>query len=183
MGPWIILERLTDVILANVPGCIVEIGAGRSTLVLAKHAEKMGVKFYTCDISTKGCNWIREQLPDCKNLEIYNGKSTNFMQEFNDKPSVVFIDGDHRAKIVKMEVDFFLEKLNVGGVMFLHDTCPWQTTYEAKIAQGRSIDTYTVRKELEKNPALDVFTWRYTAGDCGLTMVLKKDMMLPEYRT
>jgi len=67
--------------------------------------------------------------------------------------------------------------------MFLHDTCPWKSTYEKKIAGGKQITTHQVRKALERNDKLDVFTWRYTASNCGLTMVLKKDMTEPFYRT
>ena len=55
--PWIVLERLVDVVLYYVPGCIVEIGIGSSTEVLNTHSKNTGVKFYTCDTSLNKCKW------------------------------------------------------------------------------------------------------------------------------
>ena len=37
---WIILDRVVDIILDNVKGCIVDIGMGMSTQILAEYAEK-----------------------------------------------------------------------------------------------------------------------------------------------
>ena len=35
---WIILDKLTEIILAHVEGCVVDIGIGPSTRVLRKHS-------------------------------------------------------------------------------------------------------------------------------------------------
>jgi len=178
---WAILKNLVGVILKYVPGCIVEIGCGVSTYILAEHAKSHGVKFYTCDTQWGKLEKIKKNI-GYDNLIPFHGRSISFIETFNDTPSVVFIDGDHNAKVVRKEVNFFLDKLNIGGVLFLHDTCPWKETVESKQKKGRTVDTYLVRKELEQNKDFDVFTWRYTAAFCGLTMVLKKDMSEPEYR-
>ena len=178
---WIILEKLVGIILENVPGCIVEIGCGISTLVLADQARATESKLYTCDTVDKRIKWVME-IAKYDNLIPFCGRSSEFMKIFNDTPSIVLLDGCHQLNTVGEEVEFFLGKLNIGGVMFLHDTCPWINTFKKKKAQGKEIDTYLVRKELEQNPNVDVFTWRYTASKCGLTMVLKKDMSEPEYR-
>jgi len=112
--PWIIIDRLADVILENVKGCIVEIGSGSSTLILAKHAEAVGVKFYSCDSSYKICNWIEENVKYDK-FVLFRGTSFKFMETFNDSPSIVFIDGNHNADVVREETNFFLTKMLVGG--------------------------------------------------------------------
>jgi len=178
---WIILERLVGVILENVPGCIVEIGSGISTLVLADQARLHNAKLYTCDTMLSKLTEAKERA-DYPNLITYYGKSTEFMDVFIDNPSVVLLDGCHILDTIREEVGFFLDRLNVGGVLFIHDTCPWKETVEKKTKLGRKIDTYIIRKELEQDDSFDVFTWRYTASKCGLTMVLKKDLSEPEYR-
>jgi len=65
----------------------------------------------------------------------------------------------------------------LGGIIFMHDT--YQTT-DLKIRneshpRGPASDHFKVRQELEATESLQTFTWPYTAGNCGLTMVMKKD--------
>ena len=46
---WSILEHLVPIIVFFRPYCIVEIGAGASTIYLARIAEQLHVKLYSCD--------------------------------------------------------------------------------------------------------------------------------------
>ena len=180
-NPWIILECLSDIILYNIKGCIVEIGMGFSTSILSNIAEKHSVNFYTCDKSHKTFNKVKDGI-EYENFKPYFATSEDFMKSFNDTPAVVFLDGDHSYDILKQEVYFFLDKMLYGGVLFMHDTTPIMGRYESKIEQGRKMTTHLMRKEIELNKDYDVFTWRYTAANCGLTMVLKKDLSEPFYR-
>lgn len=179
--PWIIMEHLVDVVLCYVPGPIVEIGQGASTTILAGVAMKHGVPFFTCDVDTGRCD-LTEKNIKYDRMTVFKGRSTTFMGQYTEGASIVFIDGDHRYKMLKKEVDFFLPKVPPGGMMFLHDTCPVQFRYEKNRLNGRVMDTHLVRKELEQRDDVDVMTWRYTAAGCGLTAVLKKDMAEPDYR-
>lgn len=179
--PWAIIDRLTEVVLNYVKGCVVEIGIGRSTYILADIAERYGVKFYTCDIRERKINAIKEKIK-YENISVNFTSSFIFMETFDDKPAVVFIDGNHKYDVVSKEAYFFLDKLLPGGVVFMHDTTPIEETYISKAKKGKIMDTHLIRKELEKNDSYDVFTWRYTAANCGLTMVLKKDLTEPHYR-
>ncbi len=164
---WIILEKLVPIILYFRPFCIVEIGAGESSPVLARIAERYGVKFYSCDIK-------HEKYAKFFHGHIYKEmKSEDFIKEFDDTPGVVFIDGDHSYDVAKMEFDFFFEKLVPGGVIFLHDTYPISAEF---LKPDLCFDVYRLRQELEKRTdEMDVFTWPYTAGYHGLTMVMKKE--------
>ena len=177
-GPWIILERLADIILYFVPGCIVEIGLGASTVVLAKVAREYNVKHYAIDTSKSRCESIESKSKtNHKNLIVYRGRSLDFIEEFDDSPSLVFIDGCHKSEVVLKEAMFFLEKLNPGGIMFFHDMylCEeWKGRHEEK---GKYSDTYLARWILENMKNVWCFTFPYTAAACGLTMVMKK----PEY--
>ena len=167
---WIILDRLADVILANVDGCIVDIGIGSSTKVLIKYAKKFNVQHYSCDINVKKCEWARRV--GCK---VFEGKSLYFIKEFNDFPALVFIDGEHLYETVKQEVEFFLPLLSYGGVIFLHDTNPPER-YKSNNGKGCG-DVYKIIQELEKDKNLQIFTWPYTAAECGLTMIMKKNFI------
>lgn len=168
---WLLLERLIDIILINSGGNIVEIGAGPSTIILNKHVKELNITHYICDISPKKCEWAERDLD---NVIAYTGKSLDFIKTFPNVPvGVVFIDGDHAYDTVTQEVNFFFPKLVMGGIMFLHDTYPperWMND------EGRFCgDVYKLRQELEERDDTQIFTWPYTAGDCGFSMVMKKD--------
>lgn len=171
MNGWIILEQLVPVILYYRPYCIVEIGAGASTVYLARRAEEFGVKFYSCDKAP------RKNKTYCDNHIFVQKFSEDFMKEFDDTPAIVLIDGDHSYEMAKKEFDFFFDKLIPGGVIFLHDTLPPVEFYTAPTACH---DVYKLRQELEqRTDEMDCFTWPYTAGYAGLTMVLKKEKDRP----
>jgi len=180
--PWVVLDRLAEIILANVDGCIVEIGVGLSTLIFEEHAKTYNRTFYTVDKRISKCNWVKENTTYDK-IIINNQSSNNFMKTFEDSPALILLDGSHKLSTVEAEASFFLDKMNIGGVLFIHDTSPQIKHYERKVEQGKKMNTYEVRKTLEKDNRYDVFTWRYTAAKCGLTMVLKKDINDPIYRT
>ena len=172
---WIILDSLVGIILNYRPGCVVEIGVGEgfSTRILFKHVKNAMVPFYTCDINSKISF-------DYEYHYHYLGSSFNFMKEFIAHPSVVFIDGDHSEEIVSKEVSFFLEKLVVGGVIFMHDT---YSPDVKNLAPKRCSTSYKVRQYYEKQIEIcDCFTWPYTAMNCGLTMIIKKSLNRPFYR-
>jgi hypothetical protein len=173
--PWVILDRLTDIILYYVGGCIVEIGLGKSTKVLAKCAREAGVKHYAIDKSSSRCRGIEEDV-ECQHdgLIIYNGLSLDFIKEFDDDPGLVFIDGCHNAKVVMQEAMFFIRKLRPGGVMFLHDTYPCEAWGIRTKSIGKTSNTYLARWELENLKNIWCFTFPYTASACGLTMVMKR---------
>lgn len=171
---WIVIDQLADIIIAHprefsyrlqpweAQGCIVEIGAGKSTKVLAKHAQKWGVPHYTCDIKPV------KTLHDTH--IVFQGSSAEFMETFNDLPALVLLDGSHHCDDVRPEVEFFLSKLVRGGVIFIHDTYP---PFEEWGIWGKHCgDIWKLRQELEQWPGVQIFTWPYTANCCGLTMIM-----------
>lgn len=164
---WSILERLCDVILYHRPFCIVEIGAGESTKILAEVAEQANVSLYTIDIKEeKKATYFPKHTYVCST-------SDEFMTWFDDTPAIVLIDADHSYEVAKREFDFFFDKLIEGGVIFLHDTYPPAEMY---LQEGACVDVYKLRQELEKRTdEMDVFTWPYTSKWMGLTMVMKKE--------
>jgi len=164
---WIILERLCDMILYFRPYCVVEIGAGESSKVLALAAERAGVTFHSVDVKPqKKAKYFHSHI-------YHNTTSEAFMKDFEDNPAIVLIDGDHHYEAAKKEFDFFFDKLVPGGVIFLHDTLAPAKELLAEAACG---DVYKLRQELEKRTdEMDCFTWPYSADWMGLTMIIKKE--------
>lgn len=168
---WILLERLVDIILFFRPLLVVEIGCGDSTKVLAKATENAGVMFYSCDKAP------RKNVTYHDKHVHHQMMSEDFMEVFDDMPSIVLIDGDHSYAMAKKEFDFFFEKLVPNGVIFIHDTFP---PHEEYLGHTGCHDVYKLRQELEqRTDEMDVFTWPWTAKYMGLTMVMKKDPERP----
>ena len=170
---WILMEKIAEVVLYFRPYCVVEIGAGESSLVLGKITEQAGVDFHSVDIKPE--KRTRQHIDHY----YHNMTSAEFMANFNENPAVVLIDADHRYEPAKKEFDFFFDKLVPGGVIFLHDTMPPHKEYLRETACG---DVYRLRQELEKRTdEMDCLTFPYTAGYMGLTVVLKKQHKRSEW--
>jgi len=171
---WVLLDKLAGIIIAHtrdfsydpIPwspkGCVVDIGIGQSTKVLARHAQEWKIKQYSCDINPS------RTLHDTH--EVFHGPSFDFMQTFDDSPALVLLDGSHHYEDVMAEVDFFLPRLVEGGVIFIHDTYP---PFDEWAVRGKHCgDVYLVRQELERRDDIQVFTWPFTANSCGVTMIM-----------
>ena len=180
---WSILDALTGIILHYRRGSVVEIGTdigGGSTGVLEKHAARYEVNFYTCDI-----NPLRVPKLEYKNHHHSLMSSFDFMKQGlalieAAPPAVVLLDGSHDAIIVIEEVKFFFKHLLVGGVIFIHDTLP---PVEEYIGHHRCGNVYHVRQDLATwHEKADCLSWPYAATNCGLTMVLKREIDPPYYR-
>lgn len=183
-GKWGILDALVPVILQYNPGSIVEVGMGESTEIFAKHTEAAGERLYSCDLQMGGMFKVfDEQLYN--NHVCYIGKSEDFMLDFlrwNDNPSIVFLDGEHTYKTVKIEVDFFLSVMKFNGVIFMHDTLPRNKEQAEDKGGMKPGNVYKVRQELERRSDIDVFTWPFSAINTGLTMVMKHTENRPYWR-
>lgn len=177
---WIILDRLADIVLQNVDGAIVDIGMGMSTVVLAEYAEKYDRNHYSCDISKRVINRYGGILHD--KHDIFLGTSIDFIKSIDYPIALGFIDGEHKAKTVNIEIGVILLNMNFGGILFIHDTYP--PKHLVRDNGTKCGDIYKVRQRLEMNPDLWTFTWPYEnqAQSCGLTMIMKKDFDAPYCR-
>ena len=175
MNGWPILKALAPIILYFRPFCVVELGAGESTPILAEAAERMNVKMYSCDILEE------KRVEYFEGHKYYKMISEEFMEQFDDMPAIVFIDADHAYEMVWREFMFFYKRLVTNGVIFMHDTLP---PHELFLSEASCHTSYKVRQNIEKYREeldCDVFTWPYTAIFCGLTMVMKKDPERPDF--
>lgn len=179
-SPWIIINRLADIVLNYVPGCIVEIGLGRSTKILNKHAKNYSRIHYACDTNLRVCDFVRKECSN--NLIIWHGKSYDFINNFENIPALVFLDGRHDYKTLFMETKFFIDKLAVGGILFIHDTFLADKLLERYQLKGKLTTAYRVRQIVEKMNSVYCITFPYTANNCGLTMVIKKEPYPPTER-
>jgi len=172
---WTIVDLLAPVIIKHTHGdCIVDIGMGASTRILAKHSQEYGLLHYSCD--RKKFHSLHERH------FVFTGDSLDFLAQFPEEkhPGLVFLNGCHDYNYVKAEIEFFLAKLVIHGVIFCHDMYPEN---EANLSSKGCSDAYKMRQELERGSLdIDIFTWPYTAINKGLTMILKKDPERPEWR-
>ena len=174
---WRIIVALGDIILKNVEGSLLEIGLGRSTPIFLKFAKDFNRDLYCFDIVERKCQWAEE-----RGAKVFLGNSVDLMAQFPNIPIAMgLIDGDHRYEIVIQEINFFLPKLTYGGIIFLHDTYPPTAEWISEKNKHCS-NVYKVRQELETQDDLRIFTWPYTAANCGLTMIMRKEPNRPYYR-
>lgn len=178
---WVVLDKISDIVLNNVEGDIVEIGVGISTYILNQLAVKFNRVHHMCDPSKRKWRWIEKS--DFENFTLCKGNSFHFMKTFPDiQIGVIFIDGAHRYDVVTQEIDFFLPKLVYGGIMLLHDTYPPKEDWIDEKWGNQCGNIYKVRQDLEKRDDLQIFTWPYTARNCGLSMIMKKEPDRPYYQ-
>ena len=105
----------------------------------------------------------------------FGGPSSEFIKQFDADPIVVFLDGCHDDNVLREEVLFFIDKLKIGGTLFMHDTFPFT---EKHLVARHCSTAYLVRQELERDSKelnIDVLTAPYSAGKHGLTIVQKHD--------
>jgi len=182
MIEWVLLDYLLPVILSHRDGCIVEIGIGVSTFFMCKHGFDYGRTVYSVDVNSEKIKKHDESAYHPGHIPVWKS-SEEFMQIFDEQCAVVLIDGAHDYEIAKMEFDFFFGKLVEGGVIFIHDTYPPVADgddYAAFLKNDACGDVYRLRQDLEKRrDEMEIFTWPYTAGWNGLTMVLKKEKEPP----
>jgi len=174
---WRIIEQLGGIILENAEGCIFEIGLGKSTHIFLKFAKDFNRDLYCFDYKSRKTDWAKE-----RGAKVFLGESITFLDQFPDIPVAMgLIDGNHRYGNVIQELDCFLPKLTYGGIIFLHDTYPSKERW-IKENGTRCGNVYKLRQELEIRKDVRIFTWPYTAANCGLTMVMKKEPNRPYYR-
>lgn len=171
---WTIIKQLGDTILKYVKGCIIEVGIGRSTSILIEFAKEFKRDLYCLDMLEKKCIWAKKH-----GCMVIQGNSPEILNQFPDIPIAMgLIDGDHNSKVAIQDVNFFLKKLSTGGILFLHDTYPPKKW----LNEDGCGDVYKVRQELETRNDIQIFTWPYTAINCGLSMIMKKELNRPYHR-
>jgi len=107
-----------------------------------------------------------------KNAEVYTGKSDDFFKDVKFTPiACAFIDGDHLFEAVYKDFYNTLELMVDDGVIFLHDTLPPDETWHSENKCGT---VYKLRELLDKDDKFDIFSFKNTAMDVGLTMVQKR---------
>lgn len=172
---WGLLQVLCDYVLYYTEGDILEIGCGESSIFLSQLAEKYDRRSYHCEYSKSGVNNMKNTIGYFgKNSEVFNMKSDDFFASLSNgdigypRLALAFIDGDHLYEQVKKD---FMNTFNYvvnDGFIFLHDTFPPDESWHT---ESRCGTVYKLREDLEDWPNLDVFTFKKSAFDVGLTMI------------
>lgn len=174
---WGLLSVLSDYVLYYTQGDILEIGCGESSIHLSKLAEKYNRRCYHCEFSISGVNNMKDTKGYFgKNSQVFNMKSDAFFDSIEvagiGKPSLAlaFIDGDHIYDQVKRDFMHTFNYVVRGGFIFLHDTYPPDDSWKVPQKCGT---VFRLREELEDWCNIEMFTFKKSAFDVGLTMVQK----------
>ncbi len=135
-------RAIYTLIMATKPKTVLEIGThiGASTLHLAKALERSGSGGHITTVDILNVNaengpWRDIGMTHCpldylKKLRLSDSvtfiaqKSAAFLKDCTEKFDFIFLDGDHGADTVYIEVSAALAKLNKGGLILLHDYYP-----------------------------------------------------------
>lgn len=188
-----------DYVLSYLPGAVLEIGAGESSIYLSHVAKKYDRRIIHCDIeygkivnplSIKGylaedSIFIDDQIPvthydNTERSIAIRCASDDLFKKFDIPPlAFSFIDGDHRYPQVKKDFENIVRCTVDDGYICLHDTYPPTEEYLHENACGT---VYKLRQEIDKDPRFDCITLvRGTAMSVGLTIVRKKPATMPFY--
>ena len=107
-----------------------------------------------------------------KNIgEFHQSTTQEFLNNFNEKVDVIFIDADHSFESVKQDFVSSLKLLNEFGVVILHDTDPISEEYLSELRCG---DSYKMIDWLKENyPDMDVLT--LPISEAGLTIIRRSN--------
>jgi len=121
----------------------VEIGSwqGKSTVYLGNGSKEGGkVKIYAIDPHTGSLEhqknnekiWTFEEFKkNIKNAAVDDivvpliETSAEIANNFNQSVELIFIDGNHEYKFVKLDFDLWFPKVSNNGTMVFHDTVGW----------------------------------------------------------
>ncbi len=167
IGEEAVLKALVPIVLQYRPGPLVDIGIGMSTQWLGHFGQVFDVPLLSCDIA-------KDHEPLYPYHYHFKCSSLEFIDIFPpDEVAIVHLDGCHDYDVLMEEVSVFYQILIPGGIIFMHDTYP---PTEEHLHKGSCSDAYRVRRLLENHHMVsDVFTWQYTAVNCGLTMITKRE--------
>jgi predicted O-methyltransferase YrrM len=99
--------------------------------------------------------------------EFYLSTTQDFLNKFNEKVDVIFIDADHSFEAVKLDFKNSLKNLNEFGIIILHDTDPVSEEYLSNLRCG---DSYKMIDWLKENYSdMDVLT--LPVSEAGLTII------------
>jgi predicted O-methyltransferase YrrM len=150
--------------------------------VISKIVEMTGCKLYLELGVLQGSNIkkILELSPNCecvgvdiqdirlfKDFEFHRQTTDLFFKDFNRNPNVIFIDADHHFEQVKIDFENSLNCLSEHGIIFLHDTDPFNEYLLNQIFCG---DSYKMHDWIKnEHPELNIITLPISVA--GLTMV------------
>jgi hypothetical protein len=172
-----------DYVLSRMPGDIVEIGVGESSIYLTALAKKFNRHVYHCDMDVPRVDELVsiDGYFDKQGV-IFKGSSDDFFKQVSLTPIALgFIDGGHTYEQAGRDFYNLLPHVVDHGFILLHDTYPPNEQWATETTCCG--DVYKLRQELEKNKDLDCLTLTLgTAMEVGLTIVRKKPLNREYFR-
>jgi len=170
---WGLFGILADYVLYYTPGNIIEVGICETSIFLTQLGTKYNRKVYHNDLQhsvVENCKTIPEYFGP--NSQTFTMPSDEFFKtvKFELPIALAFIDGDHLYEFAKRDFYNALKLLHPDGYIFLHDTLPPDVSWTG---EGSCGTVYKLREEIESNPELEIFSFKKSAWDVGLSIVQK----------
>jgi predicted O-methyltransferase YrrM len=108
-----------------------------------------------------------QDIRDFKNFEFHLTSTDEFFKYFDKKADIIFIDANHNFEQVKKDFENSLKCLNEFGIIFLHDTDPYEKDL---LTNDRCGDSYRIHEWI-KNEYKELNIITLPIGIAGLTMV------------
>lgn len=188
-----ILSIIQGFIMGSNISHIVQLGhnSGYSTLLIGFMLRKMNSKnsFITIDIDKTACDVTQKWVDKAKLTEyvrIENGDSADSKfpiltkDFFSDGPKLIFIDSSHQYEHTLMELDLWYESLQKGGIIILHDSSDFASSYDftGKGGVTKAYEEWVSNKQdvhyinLNKTAYMDLSKYIYLDA-CGLGIIQK----------
>jgi hypothetical protein len=106
-----------------------------------------------------------------RDFEFHKKATDEFFNEFKERVDIVFIDADHHFEQVKKDFINSLNCLNQHGIIFIHDTDPYEEKYLEQMYCG---DSYKMHDWIKENyQDLNLIT--LPIGVAGITIVTRNN--------
>lgn len=117
---------------------IVEVGTlfGGSAAIICKARKEKKSRIFTIDsYEIPAVNLENTKLnlknEGCEEVEVIKGFSVEMAKNWNIPIDCLFLDGDHSYESVKSDIDSWIPKVKIGGLVLFHDYSSWPGVTEA----------------------------------------------------
>lgn len=147
---------------------IVEIGTlfGGSAEILYRASKEKNNKIFTIDSYELGSTSMENtkmnlQNAGCEGLTVIQGLSSDVAKDWKASIDCLFIDGDHQYESVKLDIESWLSKVKMGGMVLFHD-------YESWLGVTQAVNEAIEKGELQKEgQAQSLLLTKYSCSDCA----------------
>ena len=152
-------ELINHIIQLNEYSSYLEIGLGPGATSFYGDKNRSGATWSEVNCERKMCVDVSKFAPD---LPYFIGTSDEFFKHNNCVYDLIYIDGDHSAEQVSIDLDNSLSCLSPRGCIVMHDVNPLTEGGTAATASGTAYKTFMITRQHDK---LHSLCYKFTNDD------------------